>query len=148
VCFSKGLGTPVGSALAGPKDFIQRGRRYRKIFGGAMRQAGVLAAAAIYAIDHHVGRLADDHANAQILAKAVGDCPGLSLSAPDVHTNILWINVAADLGGVRDFAARLKERGVLVSVDHPKRIRCCTHLDISKSDAQRAAEELRRATKR
>ncbi|MFL5330979.1 MAG: low-specificity L-threonine aldolase [Gemmataceae bacterium] len=148
VCFSKGLGAPVGSALLGPKDFITKARRFRKVFGGAMRQAGILAAAAMYALDNHIDRLADDHANAQILARAVRDCPGLSLPTPDVHTNILWIDVDPETGTAGDLAAKLKARGVLVSLDQAKRIRCCTHLDITREDASRAAEELRRATRR
>jgi threonine aldolase len=134
--------------LVGPRDFITTAKRFRKVFGGAMRQVGMLAAAVDYALDHHIDRLAEDHANAQILAGAVRDCPGLSLPAPKVHTNILWINVAAELGGSKEFAGVLRERGILVSVDHPKRIRCCTHLDVSKADVERAADELRRATKK
>lgn len=148
VCFSKGLGAPIGSMLVGPKAFIATARRFRKVFGGAMRQVGVLAAAVDYALDHHIDRLTEDHANAQVLAAAVRDCPGLSLPAPDTHTNIIWINIAAELGGSKEFAAVLRERGILVSVDHPGRIRCCTHLDVSKADAERAADELRRATKK
>src|SRR5947207_2175190 len=77
VCFSKGLGAPIGSALAGPRDFVARARRARKLFGGGMRQAGVIAAAALYALEHHVERLAEDHRNARVLARAVADTPGL-----------------------------------------------------------------------
>lgn len=142
VCFSKGLGAPIGSSLIGSKDFIAKARRFRKVFGGAMRQAGVVAAAAIYALDHHIERLAEDHANAQIIAGAVCDTRGLSLSAPEIHTNILWINVHSELGTASDVAATLKARGILVSLDQPSRIRCCTHLDISRADATRAADEL------
>src|SRR5439155_11129202 len=80
VCFSKGLGAPVGSALAGTRDFVVRARRIRKLFGGGMRQAGVIAAAALYALDHHVERLAEDHRNARLPAKAVVDTPGLKLT--------------------------------------------------------------------
>src|SRR5207249_3232749 len=79
MCFSKGLGAPVGSALAGTKEFVARARRVRKVLGGGMRQAGVLAAAALYALDHHVERMAEDHANAQILAKAIANTPGMTL---------------------------------------------------------------------
>ena len=93
VCFSKGLGAPVGSALAGSREFIGRARRIRKLFGGGMRQAGVLAAAALYALDHHVERLADDHRNAQVIAKAIADTPGLRLDPPDVETNLIWFEV-------------------------------------------------------
>jgi threonine aldolase len=140
VCFSKGLGAPVGSALAGSSEFIDRARRYRKIFGGAMRQAGVLAAAALYAIDHHVERLVDDHANARLIAAAVRECRGLALSPPDVHTNLVWFEVGDRHGTAKELASRFRERGLLVGVDHPRRLRACTHLDVSRADAEKAAD--------
>src|SRR5207253_3004623 len=111
VCFSKGLGAPVGSALAGPRELIQRARRARKLFGGGMRQAGVLAAAALHALDHHVDRLADDHRNARVLGQAVAETPGLRLDPPDVHTNIVWVEVEPDVGTAKQVADALKERG-------------------------------------
>src|SRR5207237_5677136 len=114
VCFSKGLGAPIGSALAGAKDVITRARRARKIFGGAMRQAGVIAAAALYAIDHHIDRLADDHRNAQVIAQAIADTPGLRLDPPDVHTNLVWFEIDPELGSAKEVFERLKARGVLV----------------------------------
>src|SRR5207302_3088847 len=79
VCFSKGLGAPIGSALAGTREFIQRAKRIRNLFGGGMRQAGVAASAALYAVDHHINRMAEDHRNAQVLARAIMDTPGLRL---------------------------------------------------------------------
>jgi threonine aldolase len=144
VCFSKGLGAPVGSALAGPAEFITRARRYRKVFGGAMRQAGVLAAAALYALDHHIDRLADDHRNAQVLAQAIADTPGLRLEPPDIHTNLVWFEVDPDLGSAKDVAAKLKARGVLVGNGGEHTLRACTHLDVSAADAERAAEIIRK----
>jgi threonine aldolase len=144
VCFSKGLGAPVGSALAGPRDFVARARRVRKLFGGGMRQAGILAAAALYALDHNRERLVEDHRSAQVLAQAVADTPGLRLDPPDVHTNIVWIEVDPDLGSSNDVAAALKERGVLVSPATPTRIRTVTHLDVTAAMAERAAETIRR----
>src|SRR5262249_48997981 len=114
VCFSKGLGAPVGSALAGPRDFIARARRSRKLLGGGMRQAGVLAAAALYALDHHVDRMAEDHRNARVLAEAVADTPGLRLDPAEVDTNLVWFQVDRALGTSKDVARALKERGVLV----------------------------------
>src|SRR6266513_5343974 len=84
VCFSKGLGAPVGSALAGPKELVKQARRARKLFGGGMRQAGVIAAAALYALDHHVERLAEDHRNARVVAQAIADAPGLRLAPAEV----------------------------------------------------------------
>ncbi len=148
VCFSKGLGAPVGSALAGPAEFITRARRYRKIFGGAMRQAGVLAAAALYALDHHIDRLADDHRNAQVIAQAIADVPGLRLDPPDVHTNLVWFEVEPELGPAKDVLAKLKARGVLVGGGDGRVLRACTHLDVSAADAERAAEVIRKTLRR
>ncbi len=145
VCFSKGLGAPVGSALAGPKAIIAKARRVRKLFGGGMRQAGIIAAACIYAMDHHVDRMADDHRNAKIIAKAIADTPGLRLDPPEVDTNLVWFKVDPKLGTAKDVAARLRELGVLVSASGPQRMRACTHLDVSKAQAERVAETLRTA---
>jgi threonine aldolase len=145
VCFSKGLGAPVGSALAGPHEFIIRARRMRKLFGGGMRQAGILAAAALHALDHHVERLADDHRNAQVIARGVADTPGLRLSPPDVETNLIWVEVDPDLGSAQDVADALKDRGVLIHPAGPQLFRACTHLDVSAAQAERVAEEIRRA---
>jgi threonine aldolase len=148
VCFSKGLGAPVGSALAGPRDFIARARRVRKLFGGGMRQAGVLAAAALYALDHHVERLAEDHRNAQVIARAIADTSGLRLDPPEVETNLIWFEVDPDLGAARDVAAALKAQGVLVHGAGPHTLRACTHLDVSAAQAERAAEVVRKAIPR
>jgi threonine aldolase len=145
VCFSKGLGAPVGSALAGSRDFVARARRIRKLLGGGMRQAGVLAAAALYALDHHVERLAEDHRHARVLAQAIADTPGLRLVPPEVQTNLVWFEVDRDLATARDIGALLKERGILVQVAGPQVLRACTHLDVSPAQAERAAETIRRA---
>jgi threonine aldolase len=142
VCFSKGLGAPVGSALAGPRDFIKQARRVRKLFGGGMRQAGGLAAAALYALDHHVDRLAEDHANAQIIAQAIADTPGLRLRPAEVETNLIWVRVEPELGTVKDVVARLKNQGVLVHASGLL-FRACTHLDVSRAQAERAADAIR-----
>jgi threonine aldolase len=144
VCFSKGLGAPVGSALAGSRDFIARARRVRKLFGGGMRQAGSLAAAALYALDHHIERLADDHRNAQVIAQAIADAPGLRLDPPEVETNLIWFEVDADLGTAGELAAALKANGVLVHLAGTHTLRACTHLDVSAAQAERAAEVIRR----
>jgi threonine aldolase len=143
VCFSKGLGAPVGSALAGPRDFVTRARRVRKLFGGGMRQAGVLAAAALYALDHHVERLADDHRNAKVLAKAVADTPGLRLT-PEPATNILIVQIEPHLGTAADVVMTLKQNGVLVLPTAPQTIRMVTHLDVSAAQTERAAEIIRK----
>jgi threonine aldolase len=143
ICYSKGLGAPVGSALAGTADLIRKAHRLRKVFGGGMRQAGVLAAAALYALDHHVDRLAEDHANAKVLARAVEETDGLSLESGPVETNLVWIAVDPALGTAADVVARLREGGVLVSALGPQVLRACTHLDASREDVERAAEEIR-----
>ncbi|WP_439629781.1 low-specificity L-threonine aldolase [Gemmata sp.] len=147
VCFSKGLGTPVGSALLGPKDLIKQARRYRKLFGGGMRQAGFLAAACLYALDHHIDRLAEDHANAQILAAAVRDVPDLTLTPDTVETNLVWFEVGGKLGTARAVADRLKAAGVLVAALGEKVVRMVTHLDVTRDQCETAAAAVRALAK-
>ena len=148
VCFSKGLGAPVGSALAGPRDFVARGRRLRKLFGGGMRQAGVLAAAALYALEHHVERLAEDHKNAQVIAGAIADTPGLRLDPPEVETNLIWFHVDPDLSTAKELAAALRARGVLIYAAGSQTMRACTHLDVSTEQAARVADVIRQTARR
>jgi threonine aldolase len=137
VCFSKGLGAPVGSALVGSKDFIARAHRIRKMLGGGMRQAGVLAAAALHALDHHIERLADDHTNARTLADGLQGLPGVTVQPP--QSNILFVDLAPErAAGVVD---RLKAAGVLCTGLY--RLRFVTHLDVSAADIQRALPILR-----
>jgi len=136
VCFSKGLGTPAGSALCGSRDFIARARRWRKMAGGAMRQSGVLAAAALHALDHHVARLADDHANARRLADGLHGMAGVTVAAP--QTNIVFVDLAPDKPA--DVVARLAQRGVLVTGLY--RLRLVTHLDVSRSQVDSAVTVL------
>jgi len=146
ICFSKGLGAPVGSAIAGPADVIRdQGRRLRKVLGGGMRQAGVLAAAALYALEHHVERLAEDHERARILAEAVERAPGLELESGPVETNLVWIAVDRRLGTAAEFSKRLRERGALISALGAQTIRAATHLDVSEAQVRHAAEILERA---
>ncbi|HKB42350.1 MAG TPA: low-specificity L-threonine aldolase [Gemmataceae bacterium] len=147
VCFSKGLGAPVGSALAGTREFVARARRIRKLFGGGMRQAGILAAAALYALDHHIERLADDHRNAQVIAAAIAHTPGLRLVPPEVETNLIWFRVDPELGTARDIAEALKQRGILVNASGPQIMRAATHLDVSAAQAERAAETIRQVVR-
>jgi threonine aldolase len=144
VCFSKGLGAPVGSALAGSKEFIAKAKRVRKLFGGGTRQGGIIAAAALYAMENNIERLADDHQNAQIIAEAITDTPGLRLESAQVETNLVWFEADADLGSAKEIAARLKEKGLLVSVSGPQILRACTHLDVSKAQCIQAAETIRK----
>jgi threonine aldolase len=146
VCFSKGLGAPVGSALAGPREWIHRARRHRKVLGGAMRQAGVLAAAAIYALDHHVERLADDHVHARILAGAVESTPGLKLVPAQIDSNMVIFEVEPQLGTAPQFVERLAGIGVLMLAISPTRIRAVTHLDVSAEDIERASQILQGET--
>jgi threonine aldolase len=144
VCFSKGLGAPVGSALAGSKEFIAKAKRVRKLFGGGTRQGGIIAAAALYAMENHIERLAEDHQNAQIIAEAIADTPGLRLEPAQVETNLVWFEADADLGSAKEIAARLKEKGLLVAASGPQVLRACTHLDVSKAQCIQAAEIIRK----
>jgi threonine aldolase len=142
VCFSKGLGAPIGSALAGPRDLIKLARRHRKLFGGGMRQAGVIAAAALYALEHHVDRLADDHASAQRLAAAIRQIDGLSLKPEQVDTNIVIFRVDEHLGTAGEFCGQLKQRGLLMLPIDATCIRAVTHLDVNQADVDRACDIL------
>lgn len=137
VCFSKGLGAPVGSALCGSRDLIARARRWRKMAGGAMRQAGLLAAAASHALDHHVERLADDHANAKRLAEGLQGLEGVTVEPP--QTNMVFVDLAPHkASGVVE---RLAQHGVLCTGLY--RLRLVTHLDVSAADIDRAITVLR-----
>jgi threonine aldolase len=150
MCFSKGLGAPVGSIVAGPHPFITRCHRFRKMFGGGMRQAGILAAAALYALDHNIERLAEDHANARRLAAAIAELPGVGLDPRTVETNILIFEIDARLGTAADFVARLHEHGVWLLATAPNKARAVTHLDVSAAQIDYAIEVFRtvcRATK-
>ncbi|MGG1948658.1 low-specificity L-threonine aldolase [Trinickia sp. NRRL B-1857] len=135
VCLSKGLGAPVGSVLVGSKAAIARARRLRKMLGGGMRQAGILAAAGLYALEHNVERLAQDHANARTLAQGLATLPGLSVSQPD--TNIVFVGVDASIAPA--FAAHLAQHGIgVVSTYGSTRQRWVTHLDVDAAAVQEA----------
>ncbi|MCO6457139.1 MAG: low specificity L-threonine aldolase, partial [Pirellulaceae bacterium] len=144
VCFSKGLGAPVGSALAGPRDLIAEARWHRKLFGGGMRQAGILAAAVLYALDHHVERLAEDHEHARLLGQAVADSPGLRLDPAEVDTNIVIFEVEGPPGSAQAFVDALQEHGIRTLTFGPRHVRAVTHLDASRQDVERACEQIRR----
>jgi threonine aldolase len=151
VCFSKGLGAPVGSALVGSRALIARAKRVRKMAGGAMRQSGLLAAAASHALEHHVGRLRDDHANARRLAAALAGIEGVAFAPP--ATNILFVDLAPELVQARTAARwggeheslvdHLRARGVLAIGLY--KLRFVTHLDVDAAAIDRAAAEIRRA---
>ncbi len=140
VCFSKGLGAPIGSALCGPADLIRQARRHRKALGGGMRQAGIIAAGALYALDHHIDRLAEDHANARLLGETIRATPGLKLDSESIDTNIVIFEVDPELGTAAAFSARLRDEGVFMNANGPQRIRAVTHLDVSREQIQRAAQ--------
>ena len=146
VCFSKGLGAPVGSALAGPRDLIRLARRHRKVLGGGMRQAGIIAAAALYALEHNIERLAEDHAHARIFADAVRQAEGVSLEPDQIDTNMVIFRVDPALGTADDLTAALKQRGVLVLPASPGKIRAVTHLDVDKAAVRKAGEILLETT--
>ena len=142
VAFSKGLGAPIGAAVAGPKDVMEVVWTARKLFGGALRQSGILAAAALYALDHHMERLAEDHANARVLAAAIDGAGGCSVVPPD--TNIVMIDLPA--GKKTDpVVAAAHKAGVAISEWSATRIRLVTHLDVSAEDCRKAAEVMVRA---
>ena len=136
VCFSKGLGAPVGSALAGDAAFIERARRFRKMFGGGMRQAGIVAAGALYALEHHRGRLAEDHANARRLAEGLAGVAGLAVEPDDVETNIVVVGTTAI--AAPDLVERLGAAGVLVLPRDAETIRAVTNLNVSAEDIEEA----------
>jgi len=142
VALSKGLGCPVGSVLAGSAAEITRAVRARRMFGGAMRQSGILAAAGLYALDHHVARLAEDHANARLIAERLASLPGIVLDLATVETNIIVFRLAPGLPDAAALAARAKEAEVLVSALGPRTVRAVTHRDVSRDSCRRAAELL------
>jgi len=139
ICFSKGLGAPIGSALAGSADAIRRARRLRKLFGGAMRQVGIIASGALHALEHHVDRLSEDHANAQVLADAFAGTDGFALEFAPVETNLVWVSVDPSVGTAAEVAAYLRSRDILVSVPGTQVLRACTHLDVTREQVEYAA---------
>jgi len=144
VCLSKGLGAPVGSLVAGSKPFIDRVHRFRKMFGGGMRQVGILAAAGIYALDHHIDRLKEDHQNAKRLALGLKEIKGVSIDPEEVETNILIFDVAGT--GITPIQIRdeIKKEGVLIHAVGKTQIRLVTHLDVSKEDIEVALKAFKR----
>lgn len=143
VALSKGLGCPVGSLIAGRHDHIARAKRARRMFGGAMRQSGILAAAGLYALDHNLSRLAEDHANARLLAEQLAGLRSVSLDLATVQSNIVIFRMQADAPDAATIVARAQERGVLVSAFGVRTVRAVTHLDVTREQCRRAAELLR-----
>ncbi|MET0690261.1 MAG: GntG family PLP-dependent aldolase [Candidatus Binatia bacterium] len=137
-CFSKGLGAPVGSMIVGSRDFIEHGRVLRKILGGGMRQVGVLAAAALVALEEGPKRLHVDHENAQLLAQGLAQIPGIGVQPDKVQTNIVLYDVGATGLGSTQFLKRLAERQVLGGPVDARRVRMVTHLDVDRNDIEQA----------
>lgn len=146
ICFSKGLGAPVGSALVGNSDMIREMRRHRKLFGGGMRQSGFLAAAALDAIENNIPRLAEDHANAAKIGEAITRTPGLALDLGPVETNIVVFNVDPAIATAAEYCAAAKEAGVWMFPFGPQHVRAVTYLHISESDVVKAGEIISRVT--
>jgi threonine aldolase len=139
IALSKGLGCPVGSVLAGTRADVDALVRYRRMLGGAMRQSGVLAAAGLYALDHNVERLAEDHANALLIGERLRACDGATLALPETNIIVFGVDDAAAV------VARAAERGVLVMAFGPRTVRAVTHLDVSREDCRLAADVLAEA---
>jgi threonine aldolase len=142
-CFSKGLGCPVGSILMGSRDFIQQAHRMRKRFGGAMRQVGILAAAALHALAHNIDRMRDDHANARYLATELAGIPGVVIDLEATQTNIVYMDVAGTGKPADEVRRELHRRDVLVLALGPTRIRCVTHLDVDRAGCEAAVDAFR-----
>ncbi len=143
VCMSKGLGAPVGSLIATTAPDIARARRRRKMLGGGMRQAGIIAAAALHALDHHVARLAVDHGNARHFAERLAGVPGIDLDLSTVETNIVVWRLTADVPfDAAQLVERAKARGLLLGAVEPRGVRAVTHLDVDQSACSTAAEIL------
>jgi threonine aldolase len=142
--FTKGLGAPVGAALAGTREFIRDAWRLKQQMGGAMRQAGIIAAGAVYALAHHVDRLAEDHANARRLAEGLAALPGVKLDPADVETNIVIFELTGPVDAAA-FVARLADRGVRMGALGPRSVRAVTHLDVDGAGIDRAVEASRSA---
>jgi threonine aldolase len=140
ICLSKGLGAPVGSVLVGATDFIKKARRWRKVFGGGMRQAGFLAAAGIYALEHHIDRLADDHKNAKILSEVLAKKDFVASILP-VETNIVIATINGNYTAA-SFVAALKEKGILVIAMTPTQVRFVFHLDINEVDLSKTIDTI------
>ncbi len=138
VCYSKGLGAPIGSCVLGDRQFITEARRTRKMFGGGMRQVGILAAAAIYALENNISRLVEDHENAWYLAESLSEIEGVYIDLDSVQTNIVVMDIAGAGREVPDVIYSLKEKGVLAVQFGRTKIRCVTHFDVNRDDIRDA----------
>jgi threonine aldolase len=144
VCFSKGLGAPVGSALGGRRDFIKRARRFKQQFGGGFRQAGIIAAGALYALRHNRERLAEDHSHAKLLAQGIHKCPGIVLDLAAIETNIVRFKITGVAAG--EFAERLYAKGLRALPGGADNIRAIPYLNITCAQIRESVEIIRSAT--
>jgi threonine aldolase len=147
VCLSKALGCPAGSIVAGSRDFIRRVHRFRKMVGGGMRQIGFLAAAGIYALDHHINRLEEDHQKAQKLARGLSVIPNLKIKPEEVETNILFFDVSPSERTAQEIALACRQKGVLLHPTAKTHIRCVTHLDVSSAEIDQALQVIAKVMK-
>ena len=134
------MGCPVGALVAGDREFIKEARRFKHLFGGAMRQAGIIAAAGLYAFDHNIERLAEDHTNAKILARGLAEIPGVQIEVEHVETNMVFFDVAGLDITAQEAVARLLVGGVRMGAAGRTRIRAVTHLDVTQAQVERAVE--------
>lgn len=140
---SKGLGCPIGGVLAGTTEFIHEIWRWKQRLGGAMRQSGVIAAAGLYALENHVDRMAEDHANARVFAERVANLPGISVDLDTVQTNMIFFDVSRSGISAPAMQTGLEERGVRITAVSQRRLRAVTHLDVSSADVEEAADAVR-----
>jgi threonine aldolase len=147
LCFSKGLGAPVGSIVVGSEQFIQRAHYYRKAYGGGMRQVGILAAACIYAVENHFERLADDHQNARLLAKGLSGIKLFNIDVAAVQTNIVIVNITSPSVSAYDVDEQMKEEGILAIPFGSHKLRFVTHLNLSRKDIEACIKKLTRIFK-
>ena len=141
-CLSKGLGAPMGSVLCGTRKFIQDARRWRKMLGGGWRQAGIVASAGLYALEHNIGRLVDDHENALLLSRLLEEIDGLAIDKPKERTNMVFVTVPEVI--VPELTPRLRQAGILITCESNP-VRLVTHLDIDKPAIYRSVEAFRHA---
>ncbi len=142
-CLSKGLGAPVGSLILGSSDFIEKARRYRKMLGGGMRQAGIIAAGGIYALQNNIARLKEDHDNAKYLANQISIIDELELVYDQVETNIIYFYIKIDEINAVDFCNKLKENGILANPSGEKKVRFVTHLGINREDCKKTIKTIK-----
>lgn len=147
-CLSKGLGAPVGSLVLGSKEFIKSARRYRKMLGGGMRQAGVIAAAGVYALQNNIARLKDDHENARYLANELANIKGISLVYDQIDTNIIYFNVDKEIINANEFCKKLHNEDILANPSGETKVRFVTHIGVSRKDCEKTIDIIKNIMKK